>query len=101
MLAETGEVGAGDHRRLRRGLRRLYDAETYTAKRLADMALRPMNDEADVDGLIASIEREQGIKYAPLQKHAGACPAQPRAVVLTGGPGTGKHHLRAGHTRNV
>lgn len=91
MLAETGEVV----RETIAGcdacyLRRLYDAETYTAKRLADMALRPMNDEADVDGLIASIEREQGIKYAPLQRKTLELALRSRVVVLTGGPGTGK-----------
>jgi exodeoxyribonuclease V alpha subunit len=90
-LAETGEVVrenvAGCDACY---LYRLYEAETYTARRLADMALRPMQDAADLDGLIADIEREQGIKYAPLQRKTLELALKSRIVVLTGGPGTGK-----------
>lgn len=71
-------------------LRRLYDAETYTAKRLADMAQRLTDDDADVDKLISQIEQEQGIRYAPLQRRTLELALRNRVVVLTGGPGTGK-----------
>lgn len=71
-------------------LYRLYDAETYTAKRLTDMTLRRTEDEADVDKLISQIEQEQGIRYAPLQRRTLELALRNRVVVLTGGPGTGK-----------
>ncbi len=71
-------------------LYRLYDAETYTAKRLADMTLNPRSGDTDLDALVARIEAEQGIKYAPLQRKTLELALNNSVVVLTGGPGTGK-----------
>ena len=71
-------------------LYRFFDAETSTAKRLAELTLHHTNDDANVDELITRIQREQGIQYAPLQRKTLELALHNRAVVLTGGPGTGK-----------
>ena len=44
----------------------------------------------DLEKLLARIQREQGITYAPLQIEAVATAAQQQVLLLTGGPGTGK-----------
>lgn len=68
----------------------LYEAETEAAERLAAMARRVFPDRLDVDGLIASLEQQLGIRYAPLQRQILALALGHQLVVLTGGPGTGK-----------
>ncbi len=67
-----------------------YEAEQYVARRLLALADDPMTDETDIDGLVSDVEREYGITYARLQHQAVAMAAKSRAMVLTGGPGTGK-----------
>ena len=90
-LAETGEIvreNIADRDACY--LYRLYEAETFTAKKLAELAVRAVNDSADVESLTERIEREQKIKYAPLQRKTLELALKSRVVVLTGGPGTGK-----------
>ena len=67
-----------------------YEAEVYTAFRLMEMAERKLYLDRDIDCIIAAIEQEQGITYAPLQQEAVAMAAHSQVMVLTGGPGTGK-----------
>ena len=71
-------------------LRRLYEAETYTARRLSSMARDRAPAPRDIEGTIADMERESGIKYAPEQCSAIELAATRRLMAVTGGPGTGK-----------
>ena len=68
----------------------MYAAETYTAERLLQMASSFAGTPADFSSIIASVEREQGITYAPLQRKTLEIAAANRVMVITGGPGTGK-----------
>ncbi len=68
----------------------LYAAEAYTAERLLRMRSAFIRPNVDIDGVIRSVEREQGVQYAPLQRKALEAAVGNRVVVLTGGPGTGK-----------
>ena len=75
-------------------LRRLYEAETAVVEKLERM-LRVQADRLDyvsnrVDEIIAQIEAEQGLTYAPAQRRAVELAAKQGLVLLTGGPGTGK-----------
>lgn len=75
-------------------LRRLYDAETAVTEKLERM-LRCQADRLDyvanrVDLILAQIEEEQGLTYAPAQRRAVELAAKQGVVLLTGGPGTGK-----------
>lgn len=75
-------------------LRRLYEAETGVTEKLGRM-LRTRADRLDrasdrVDTVIAQIEKEQGLTYAPEQRRAVEAAAKRGVLLLTGGPGTGK-----------
>ena len=70
-------------------LRHMYDAEQYVASRIIEMARLSAPPEGLCE-LIRSIEQEQGIKYAQMQKSALELAAKSRVIALTGGPGTGK-----------
>ena len=70
-------------------LRHMFEAETYTAKRLSEMAEVSVTS-SDTKKLIKDIEREHGIKYAELQCAALELAAGNGVLALTGGPGTGK-----------
>jgi exodeoxyribonuclease V alpha subunit len=73
-------------------LRHMYEAETYVAKRVAELAgdTAPEGDQPDIAGVIDGIEREQGITYAPEQRRAVEMAGAGGIMALTGGPGTGK-----------
>ena len=71
-------------------LRRLYEAETYTAARLGSMADRTSAAAADTDALIRSLESRSGMRYADGQRRAIELAAGRRLLAITGGPGTGK-----------
>ena len=71
-------------------LSRLYDCETYVARRLLEMDGEELCPPDDLEGLIEAIQREQGITYAPLQAEAVRTAARRQVMLLTGGPGTGK-----------
>ena len=69
---------------------RLYRSEVYIAGRIRMMLRFPPQAVAGVEGYISTIEAEEGIEYAALQKSA-VCEALTRGMlILTGGPGTGK-----------
>ena len=71
-------------------LRRLYDAETNVTEKL-NLMLRIRPDTGrNIDKIISTIEREQGITYADEQYRAVELAAHRGVLLLTGGPGTGK-----------
>ena len=67
-----------------------HEAETFVAEKLFDRAKNPNTGVQNVDRLVSAVEREYGISYAHSQLKAVELAAQCRAMVLTGGPGTGK-----------
>ena len=71
-------------------LAELYEAEVYVAHRLREMSRRDFCPPAELERILADIQREQQIAYAPLQKQAVELAARRQVVLLTGGPGTGK-----------
>ena len=68
----------------------LYEAETYIAQRLEEMAQNEMYVPEDLTALVDRVEREAGISYAREQRKAVELAAQRQVILLTGGPGTGK-----------
>lgn len=68
----------------------LYEAETNAAERFAAMSKQHFNDWADTDKLLAKLEKNQGIKYAPMQRKTLELALKNQLLVITGGPGTGK-----------
>ena len=68
----------------------LYEAETDTAAQLARMCRRRFDEKADLNALIAQLERKLGIRYAKLQKDTLNLALKHQLLVITGGPGTGK-----------
>ena len=71
-------------------LSRLYEAETYTAKTLLEIAGSDYADEVNIEQVITSIEEKTGLQYAPAQRQAITYAAENRVLAVTGGPGTGK-----------
>ena len=71
-------------------LRRLFEAEEYTARRLRAMAGEVLSQKTDPGELVERLERQLGIRYAQGQREAIALAATRRLLALTGGPGTGK-----------
>ena len=67
-----------------------YEAETYVARRLLDMANRKQNITSHLEGTVRAVEREVGTQYAPDQIRAITDAAKNTVLLLTGGPGTGK-----------
>lgn len=71
-------------------LRRFYEAEVRVAERLRAMcALRAQRSDRAA-ALCRELEQMQGITYAPRQREAVELAARQGALILTGGPGTGK-----------
>ena len=68
----------------------LYEAETAAAERLAAMCGSTVRASADTDAVIARLEKQQKIKYAPLQRQTLELALNNQLTVITGGPGTGK-----------
>ncbi|MBE6971212.1 MAG: ATP-dependent RecD-like DNA helicase [Ruminococcaceae bacterium] len=68
-----------------------YEAEVFTAQKLLSMRRveQPPLDQS-VERVVDEMERRQKITYAPQQRQAVLLAAQEGAVLLTGGPGTGK-----------
>ena len=73
-----------------------YEAETYIAERLCAMSRAKMQAKKPLDDLIQSIERSLGISYAAQQRQALRSAATHQALIITGGPGTGKTTTLAG-----
>ena len=71
-------------------LARLYECETYVANQLLAMNGEELCPPEDLEDLMERIQREQGIRYAPLQAEAVRTAARRQVMLLTGGPGTGK-----------
>ncbi len=91
MLCETGETVresiAGQDAIY---LSQVYEAETYTAKKLLEMSGQAYDVYGRASELIKTIEKRQGITYAENQREAVMAAAENGVVVITGGPGTGK-----------
>ena len=71
-------------------LRRMYLAESETARRLLALRDDPRSQGRGVEKLIREMEEQQGIAYAPQQRQAVELAARTGVLLLTGGPGTGK-----------
>ena len=68
----------------------IYEAETDAAGQFAKMCRRKFSEDVDIPELVARLERQQGIEYAPLQRQTLHLALENQLVVITGGPGTGK-----------
>lgn len=66
-----------------------YNAENYISKRLR-MLNRACEENCDIENIISRVEKEQDITLADMQKEAVSLAIENNAVVITGGPGTGK-----------
>jgi len=72
-------------------LRDYYEAETAVAEKVLQLQKTAQPTlRSRVDKVLAVLEREQGIVYAPQQREAVLMAAQEGVMLLTGGPGTGK-----------
>lgn len=71
-------------------LPQLYEAETFTAQRMAFLARRRFTDMRDAGGLIDQLQTELHIEYAKKQRDAIVLAVSNGLMILTGGPGTGK-----------
>ncbi|MEG2000993.1 MAG: AAA family ATPase, partial [Evtepia sp.] len=71
-------------------LTKLHTAECYVANQLLRMADRVLLPPPNQDALIAKLQKDQNIHYAPLQIQAIQTAATRQLMLLTGGPGTGK-----------
>ena len=67
-----------------------YHAEIYVARRLLELNAAVQGLETDVESGISEVERESGVVLADLQKTAVREAVMRGALVITGGPGTGK-----------
>ena len=67
-----------------------YEAETYVAERMLEMAAQVPEVPDRLDGTLAAVQREIGTEYAPDQRKAILKAARSTVMLLTGGPGTGK-----------
>ncbi len=68
----------------------LYEAETYVCTRILRMRDEQADQGRNVEKILESIQKEQGIVYAPEQRMAVESAAHSGIFLLTGGPGTGK-----------
>ncbi len=68
----------------------MYTAEVYVAFRLDEMCRTEFTPPDNLEQLIADIQKEQGIQYAPQQEQVIRLAAGRQVILLTGGPGTGK-----------
>lgn len=67
-----------------------YEAEAYITERIIQMAHSPIKVLPEGERFLQTIERNKSIRYAHMQKEAILAAAARRAMILTGGPGTGK-----------
>ena len=68
----------------------LYRAECYVAQRLVTLSRRAADARGNTESIIATLERRNGIEYAPAQTEAIETAVASQVLVITGGPGTGK-----------
>ena len=71
-------------------LEALHQAEEEVAQRIWEMTAAELEPPDDLERLVAAIQAEQGITYAPQQRQAVELAARRQVMLLTGGPGTGK-----------
>lgn len=72
-------------------LKLFYDAEKRVAERMLEMSALVFQPDRDgVCGLIETVEEETGIRLAEKQLEAAQAVFENSAMVITGGPGTGK-----------
>lgn len=72
-------------------LKVFHDAEKYVAEKLVHMSGIVFDYDIDyVDNLIKTVENDEEILLAENQKDAVRCAFETAALVITGGPGTGK-----------
>lgn len=67
-----------------------YEAERNIADRLKQIDCKQFKQMEDLEQKIASIEKENGIAYADMQRRAIREAVRNGVFILTGGPGTGK-----------
>lgn len=70
--------------------RDLYEAEQYISWRVSEMCRQELHSPVSISGLVAQVEREQGLHYAQQQRDAVELAGKVQMMLLTGGPGTGK-----------
>lgn len=68
----------------------MYEAERYIALRLSLMLQNRLFVQKDLDAMIERVEQQKNIRYEGLQRQAIKEALQQSALLLTGGPGTGK-----------
>ena len=68
----------------------LYHAESNAAEHIARMCRRKFDESVNIPALIGTLEKQLGIKYAPLQRKTLELALKNQIIVITGGPGTGK-----------
>ena len=91
VLSDEGEVVQQEIARVNGVyLRRLFEAETYTAERLRAMAGETLSFAGDLSETVDRLEAESGMRYAAMQRQAIQLAATRRLLAITGGPGTGK-----------
>lgn len=96
-LAELGRVEIDEIAGLQAVyLPEYYEAECAITERVIRMAHEKPQPLRFADAQIASVEAENNIRYADMQKQAIRCAAERKIMLLTGGPGTGKTTTLAG-----
>ena len=68
----------------------MYVAEVYTSAVLRLFADRSYPAPADLDSLVRAAAQSSGLRYSPAQEDAIRKAATAGALLITGGPGTGK-----------
>jgi len=68
----------------------LYEAEVYTARRLAEFGKKHFPRPASCDSLLRMVAKESGIAYSGQQLQAMEEAMTSGLLLITGGPGTGK-----------
>ncbi|MFC1477627.1 ATP-dependent RecD-like DNA helicase [candidate division KSB1 bacterium] len=78
-------------------LRYLYGYEQQIVKRMLDILSQTVENRGeDLEGTIGAIEKKSGITYTERQKEALRAAVAEKALLITGGPGTGKTTLILG-----
>lgn len=76
-----------------------YEAETFVAHRLREMAHRRELPPRNLEKLLARVSEENQVGYGEEQLQAIRAAADRRLLIVTGGPGTGKTTTMAGILR--
>lgn len=68
----------------------LYEAETYCARRLTELAAQKHPEPPAFSTLLELAARESKVSFSPQQERAVRAAATSGVLMITGGPGTGK-----------